>query len=119
MRVTIRQGIVCMQELCKVERIEFDPDPMPDKPTAVALEDFERACEMLGRAGYTWEQEPAEAYRHFRGWRANYEDMAFALAAEIDAVPAPWSGPRTRPVPTIQPDQQPNRSPDRPQGGSA
>ena len=119
MRVAIRQGVVCMQELCKVEGIEFDADPMPDKPSAVSLEEFERACELLGRAGYTWEQEIAEAYRHFRGWRANYEDMAFALAAEIDAVPAPWSGPRRRPVPTIEPDRQPNRSPDRPQGGLA
>ena len=119
MRVAIRQGIVCMQELCKVERIEFDPDPMPDKPSAVSRRGVRAGVRDARRAGYTWEQEPAEAYRHFRGWRANYEDMAFALAAEIDAVPAPWSGPRTRPVPTIQPDQQPNRSPDRPQGGSA
>lgn len=116
-RVALRQGIVCMQELCKVLRIPFDADPMPDKPSAVSLADFLDACALLAAAGYTWEREPTEAYRHFRGWRANYEDMAYALAAEIDAVPAPWSGPRRQPGDVIYPDRQTNRSPDRPAGG--
>jgi hypothetical protein len=116
MRVALRQGIVCMQELCAVLGIPFDLDPMPDKPSDVSVEEFERACGLLSRAGYTWQRDPAEAYRHFRGWRANYEDMAYALADEIDAVPAPWSGPRTPAVPLVLPDRQPNRSPDRPQG---
>jgi hypothetical protein len=116
MRVALRQGIVCMQELCTVQRIPYDEDPLPDKPSDVALEDFEQACALLAGAGYTWEREPAEAYRHFRGWRANYEDMAYALAEQIDAVPAPWSGTRTPPLPVVFPDRQPNRSPDRPQG---
>ncbi len=116
MRVALRQGIVCMQELCKVLRIPFDEDPLPDKPSDVSLEDFEQACELLAGAGYTWQRDPAQAYRHFRGWRANYEDMAYALADEIDAVPAPWSGTRTPPLPVVFPDRQPNRSPDRPGG---
>jgi hypothetical protein len=42
--------------------------------------------------------------------------MAYALADEIDAVPAPWSGPRTPAVALVLPDRQPNRSPDRPHG---
>lgn len=117
MRVTLRQGIVCMQELCKVQRIALDDDPRPDKPSGVSLRDFQDACTMLSSAGYTWERAPDEAYRHFRGWRANYEDMAYALAREIDAVPAPWSGSRRPPLPVVYPDRQPNRSPDRPDGG--
>lgn len=66
----------------------------------------------MASGGYAWQRDPVEAHRHFRGWRANYEE----LAAEIDAVPAPWSGPRTPALQVIAPDSQPNRSPDRPEG---
>lgn len=110
-RVALRQGIVCMQELCRVMRIPFDTDPSPDKASEVSLEDFEQACEMIRVAGYTCEVDPGQAYRDFRGWRANYEDMAYTLAARIDAVPAPWSGPRTPPLPVIFPSRLPNRRP--------
>lgn len=112
-RVALRQGIVCMQELGAVLRIPYDPDPLPDKPSAVSLSDFREACDLLAAAGYTWQRDPLEAYPHFVGWRANYEDLAFAIAAEIDAVPAPWSGPRTPPLPVVYPDRQPNRQPGR------
>ena len=37
-----------------------------------------------------------EAWAHFRGWRVNYEAVAYALAYRLDAPPAPWSGPRRR-----------------------
>lgn len=116
MRVALRQGIVCMQELCAVLRIPFDPDPRPDRPTSISLEDFLQSCEYMAGGGYTWKRDPTEAYRHFQGWRANYEELAYAIANEIDAVPAPWSGPRIPALPIITPDSQPNRSPDRPEG---
>lgn len=110
-RVTLRQGIVCLQELGTVLGVRYDPDPMPDKPSAVTLQDWLEACELLADSGYTWQREPPEAYLHFRGWRANYEDLAFAIAADIDAVPAPWSGPRTPASPVVYPNRQPNRRP--------
>lgn len=110
-RVTLRQGIVCMQELSQVLRIPFDPDPSPDKPSDVTREDFLAACEMIGDAGYTWTRDPAAAYPHFRGWRANYEEIAYALAEYIDAVPAPWSGSRNPTSEVIFPNRQPNRQP--------
>ena len=100
-----------MQELGKVLRIPYDPDPLPETPTAVTVEDWLEACRMVTDAGYTCQRDPNEAYLHFRGWRANYEALAFAIAAEIDAVPAPWSGPRTPPLPVVYPDRQPNRRP--------
>lgn len=118
-RVALRQGITCLQELAVVEHIAFDADPMPDTPSAVTQEEFADACAMLAGAGYPMEREPAQAYRHFRGWRANYEATAYALAEAIDAVPAPWSGPRTGALAVLSPLRQPNRTPDRPQGGPA
>ena len=40
------------------------------------------------------ERDPAEAWPDFVGWRINYEQAAYAVAAAVDAVPALWSGPR-------------------------
>ena len=44
--------------------------------------------------GYPMSRPADEAWPHFRGWRVNYEGVAYALAAALDAPPARWSGPR-------------------------
>jgi hypothetical protein len=110
-RLLIRQGIVTLRELAIVEGIGFEDDPSPDSPSAVSAEDFSAACDVLTRFGYPMERTPAEAYPHFRGWRANYESTAYALAMRIEAVPAPWSGPRKPPLPVIWPHRPTNRVP--------
>lgn len=115
-RVVLRQGAVCLQELAEAEGIPFDADPDPDTPSAVTLEDFVAACDMLRESGYEMTRSPEDAYAHFRGWRANYEPIAFELAARIDAVPAAWTGPRRPHLDTIYPHRPQNRVPG---GGSA
>jgi hypothetical protein len=77
----------------------------------VSAEDFASACAMLRAFGYSMERSVDDAYLHFRGWRANYEAVAYELAARIDAVPAPWSGPRRPPLPVIEPAMPANRRP--------
>ncbi|TMD50636.1 MAG: hypothetical protein E6I85_15260, partial [Chloroflexi bacterium] len=49
---------------------------------------------------------------HFRGWRVNYEEAAYALGAHLDAPPALWSGPRRRHgTIAIPPGRPPHRVP--------
>jgi hypothetical protein len=43
----------------------------------------------------------------FVGWRINYEQAAYAVAAAVDAVPALWSGPRRHGGPAIAPIRPP------------
>ena len=45
------------------------------------------------------ERDPTEAWPDFVGWRVNYEQAAYAVAFDVDAVPALWSGPRRRTPP--------------------
>src|ERR1700745_4180261 len=45
-----------------------------------------------------WFRSPEAAWPHFVGWRVNYEQAAYAIAAAIGAVPALWSGPRRWPA---------------------
>lgn len=110
-RLMLRQGVICLRELATVEGIEYDDDPSPDTPSQVTLADFQAACDMLVGFGYEPERTIPEAYLHFRGWRANYEAVAYELAARIDAVPAPWSGARRPPLPVIEPRMPVNRRP--------
>ena len=58
---------------------------------------FVAAAERARAAGMEFEREPDAAWPHFKGWRVNYEAAAYILAAELDVVPALWSGPRLQP----------------------
>ncbi len=110
-RVALRQGFVCLHDIADSERITYDTDPDPDTPISVTEDEFVEACRALAQVGYPMSRTPQDAYPHFRGWRVNYETVAFELARRIDAVPALWSGPRTPPLAPIAPVRPENRMP--------
>ncbi len=97
LRLALRAGFNCLRDIADVEKIDYDPDPDPDGPILLTFEDYSQGIDMLRYGNYPMERTPEEAWPHFRGWRVNYEPTAYALAYRIDAVPAPWSGPRRRP----------------------
>ena len=89
----VRMGFTCLRDIAQATRIPFDPDPQPDDPVALPRAEFDDACDRLVAPG---SHVPArdEAWAHFRGWRVNYEAVAYAVAARLDAPPALWTGPR-------------------------
>jgi hypothetical protein len=94
MRMTLRGGFTCLREIADVEGIPYDSDPDPDSEIELTYAEFSRGLDMLKYSGYPMERDPEDAWAHFRGWRVNYESLAYTLAYRIDAVAAPWSGPR-------------------------
>ncbi|HET9172628.1 MAG TPA: hypothetical protein VFN97_24595 [Actinospica sp.] len=94
MRMTLRAGFTCLREIADVEGIPYESDPDPDSEIQLTYAEFSQGLDMLRYAGYTMERGAEEAWAHFRGWRVNYESLAYTLAYRIDAVAAPWSGPR-------------------------
>jgi hypothetical protein len=94
MRMTLRAGFSCLREIADVEGIAYNPDPDPDGEIQLTYTEFAQGLDMLRYYGYPMERSPEEAWMHFRGWRVNYESLAYELAYRIDAVRAPWSGPR-------------------------
>jgi hypothetical protein len=69
----------------------------------------------MRQLGFLIEREPLEAWPEFVGWRLNYEQAAYAVAAAVDAVPALWSGPRRHARPAIPPLRPPRgRQPESP-----
>src|SRR4051794_6500794 len=93
-RLCLRMGFTSLREVCRAMRIPFDADPLPTDPITLTYDDFLAGVARLQAVGYPIEREPEEAWPHFRGWRVNYESLCYALAREVDAVPAVWSGPR-------------------------
>ncbi|HXX91978.1 MAG TPA: hypothetical protein VEI83_17300 [Acidimicrobiales bacterium] len=116
-RLCVRMGFTCLRDIARVIRIPFDPDPRPDAPIELGYDDFLDAVRRLERAGVPLERTPEAAWPEFRGWRVNYESVAYALADLVYATAAPWTGPRTAHVEAVVSPLRPtHRSPEQPEG---
>jgi hypothetical protein len=93
-RLCLRMGFTALNRIAKVLRWDVDPDPNPEGPIALTFEEFEEAVEMLSHVGFPMERTAEEAWPDFRGWRVNYETVAYHLCDHLTAPPAPWSGRR-------------------------
>jgi hypothetical protein len=112
-RLALRMGFTCLRNIADVMGISYDPDPFPDDPIELTYEEFLGGVHRLQKLGFPMERTPEEAWDHFRGWRVNYEAVAYAIADSVVAPPGPWSGPRARlPNISIIPQRPANRSPD-------
>ncbi|GAA2275863.1 hypothetical protein GCM10010430_72170 [Kitasatospora cystarginea] len=110
-RLVLRAGFTALRDIARTVRVDFDPDPEPDTPIRLTFEEFDAAVAMIVASGFVKEREPVDAWPHFRGWRVNYESLAYELARRGDAVPALWSGPRDFPSTPIPPRRPADRRP--------
>jgi hypothetical protein len=114
LRMALRSGFVTLREIARTERIPYNPDPSPDDPIQLTYEEFLYGVQRMRAYGYELERTPEEAWHDFKGWRVNYESVAYDIAHRIDAVPARWSGPRrftAAQIDVITPqDRQPSKA---------
>jgi len=115
-RLSLRMGIDCLRQIARTIDLPFEEDPRPDQGIALSRAEFDEGLARLQVVGFRAERTPDEAWRHFQGWRVNYEAIAYRLAYGTDAVPARWSGPRR--FPGDDENRRPflNRTPDDPEG---
>ncbi|HEX2294082.1 MAG TPA: hypothetical protein VHN37_02105 [Actinomycetota bacterium] len=112
-RLCIRMGFNCLRDIAAAIQIPFDPDPLPTDPVELTFEEFKSAVHQLEGVGFPMERTAEEAWPHFRGWRVNYESVAYAVADFTVAPPGPWSGPREHlPGMAIIPQRPANRQPE-------
>ncbi|MDD2858889.1 MAG: hypothetical protein PHU75_09470 [Candidatus Nanopelagicales bacterium] len=71
--------------------------------STITHDQFMRAVTMLQAVNYPINRSLDEAWTMFRDIRSQYEFPAYALAYRLDAVPAPWSGPRYKRTDIIYP----------------
>jgi hypothetical protein len=93
-RLCLRMGFTALRQIAATMGIPVDEDPDPDEPISVTYQEFAAAVEMLRSLDYPIEVSTEDAWPNFRGWRINYEAVAYALAYTVDAPPALWSGTR-------------------------
>ena len=115
-RLCLQMGFSCLRKLTRTLHLPVNDDPAPDDPVQLSWEEFLQGWERLTGVEFPVERPPEEAWRHFRGWRVNYESAAYLLAWGVDAVPARWSGPRRHDDAIISPRRFVNRTPDDPEG---
>jgi hypothetical protein len=111
-----RWGSSCLRQLTRALRIPVPDDPRPDDPIQLTWAEFLQGWERITATGFRVERTAQEAWPHFRGWRVNYEAAVYKLAAGLDAIPAPWSGPRRHDWGPFEPRRLINRTPDHPEG---
>jgi len=113
-RLCLRMGLTALNRIARTLGWTVDPDPSPEGPIQLTYEEFEAAVEMLKEAGFPIERSAEEAWADFRGWRVNYETVAYRLCDRLTAPPAPWTGPRRHLRGGVE---APHRPPQRAPGG--
>jgi hypothetical protein len=106
-RLCLRSGFVCFRQVALALGFEVPEEPDPDGATSLSYQEFLDAVDRLRAVDFPIERDAADAWPDFAGWRATYEQAAYAIAAEVDAVPALWSGPRRLGDPAIPPTRPP------------
>jgi hypothetical protein len=110
-RLMLRSGFTGLREIAQVLGIPFEADPQPDQPIRLSFAEYANAVAHVQKAGFAVERTAEESWADFRGWRINYETVAYALARKADAVPALWSGDRDWPSEPIPPSRPADRRP--------
>jgi hypothetical protein len=91
----IRAGYLALRQIAKQFFIPFNPEPLPTEPISIARSEYDAVCDNLARAGVPLKPDRDDAWRHFAGWRVNYDAALLGLAAVTMAPEAPWSSDRS------------------------
>jgi hypothetical protein len=117
-RLCLSMGIRCLRSMARALRIPYDADPLPSASIRLTRKEFEDGFRRLEEVHFPLERDLDESWRHFQGWRVNYEPIVDALTKLIAPPPAPWFLSR----PELGVAEWPlirNRTPDEPQGAQA
>jgi hypothetical protein len=102
-RLCLRSGFTCLNAIARAMQFDIPDEPDPSAGIGLSYAEFLDAIQRMRKVDFPIDRDPEEAWTHFVGWRVNYEQAAYAIAREIDAVPALWSGPRRVPGEQIPP----------------
>ena len=97
-RLCLRSGFLCFNRIARAMGFDIPEEADPEAGISLTYGEFLEAVDRMREVDFPIEREPAQAWPDFVGWRVNYEQAAYAIAAAVYAVPALWSGPRRHPV---------------------
>ncbi len=89
--LAIRAGNVALRHIADVFLVPYNADPhFPDDPIHVTQAEFNEAYDRLMSQGVPMQPDREAAWRHFAGWRVNYDSVLVALARLTMAPETPW-----------------------------
>jgi hypothetical protein len=106
-RLCLRGGFLCFNQVAQAMGIVVPEERGDEGHISLTYEEFLDAVARMRKVDFPIERDPAEAWPDFVGWRVNYEQAAYAVAAAVDAVRALWSGPRRHDAAAIPPLRPP------------
>jgi hypothetical protein len=110
-RLCIRSGFLCFNRIARAMGFDIPDEADAEAGISLTYGEFLDAVQRMREVDFPIERTPAEAWPDFVGWRVNYEQGAYAIAAAVYAVPAKWSGPRRHPAEEIAPLRPPRGRP--------
>jgi hypothetical protein len=111
-RLCLRMGFTCLRRIATTLAWPFNQDPLPEDDIELTYAEFADAVARMAEVGFPMQRSAEEAWPHFKGWRNNYEEIAYHLADRTLAAPAPWTGARQKLRGTAEaPHRPPHRSP--------
>jgi hypothetical protein len=114
-RNCLSMGTNCLRSMARALRIPYDPDPLPTAGIRLSKDEFAAGFGRLEEVEFPMERNFEDSWRHFQGWRVNYEPIVDALTLLVMPPPAPWFLPRPGlgkvEWPTVR-----NRTPEDPEG---
>jgi hypothetical protein len=110
-RLCLRMGFTALRSIASSVGLPVEEDPDPDGGLALSYEDYLEGVQRIASTTFHLDRSPEAAWPDFRGWRVNYEAVAYALAERLDAVPGPWTGPRRTGDTQVEPRRPANRQP--------
>jgi len=114
-RLCLSMGTNCLRSMARALHIPYDPDPLPSAGIRLTKEEFSEGYRRLAEVRFPVERDLEESWRHFQGWRVNYEHIVDVLTKLIVPPPAPWFVVRPELGMTEWPGVR-NRTPDDPEG---
>jgi hypothetical protein len=107
-RLFLRSGFTCLTRVARAMGMDIPFEADPNAGITLTYEEFLDAIARMDQVKFPMSRKPADAWPDFVGWRVNYESAAYWIAAAIDAVPAPWSGPRRNAMTAVAPQRPPS-----------
>jgi hypothetical protein len=114
-RLCLSMGIRCLRSVARALQIPYDDDPLPTLGTRLTRAQFDDGFRRLEEVHFPMERDADEAWRHFQGWRVNYESIVDELTRLILPPPAPWFAVRPELGDATWPLVR-NRTPEHPEG---
>lgn len=94
--LVIRAGNIALRHIADMFLLPYNADPhYPDDPINVTQAEFDEAYDRLLSQGVPMQPDREAAWRHFAGWRVNYDSVLVALARLTMAPETAWLSDHT------------------------